>query len=277
MIFNEVSKREIIDKAYGSKNKIYQFEELDFYQQLTLIQLLRETTNKMTKFCEIGPFNELLYSKGESISVKLRELYRHQIISVSPKSLISSFDIEDFPNNFYVLKVIYNVNVKLTDSLLKDVESSKPILSIIPDDNKMDEAYTLYLNILKKIVIRGYIKMLEDRGLKIHITADREMEFYDVLIEIGYCKIMNLCYKAARDLSDKVITNEYTFKHAVNAALHRVILYYRNAIKHGWKLTDSKPEYAEYEVREYVEKILGVDISILKQPATLEIVKEIIE
>lgn len=84
---------------------------------------------------------------------------------------------------------------------------------------------------------------------------------------------MNLCYRVAIYLSDRVITGRMDTKYVSNVALLNVSKFYVNDINENRTINHSSYAYVGKELKYFIEFVLGKKLSMLKEVVSLQALK----
>ena len=190
-------------------------------------------------------------------------------ISVSPESEIEAFCEEDFPNKYYVAKVDYDVNVIFDETTLHKINNNTYFLEY----SEKEELISLFKQYIYNDLIIRFEEMLEARRLQLHISENANNRFIELIDKISYTQILALCNRVAVFFSDKVLIGDMTKSVAKNAALLNVSKFYDRAVESEWTLNHAEIDYVGRELRFFIEKVLNKDITILKDVASVENLK----
>lgn len=255
-------RQNMIYEQYQKEHKKVQFNTLMLEDKVILIYILMNNPNQNTE--SIAPCR----NSKEWIR-KLNRLLYMGIISVSPRTDMEAFTEEDFPNEVYVAKATYDINVIFDDDEVLQINKGEYFIH-------SHEAEEL-LSVLKKYIyddaMEKFSNMLEERGLSLYKSEDANNKFIQLLDEISYTQILYLCERVARFFSDRVLTGNMSKSLAKNAALINVSKFYKRAIELQWVIYHYDYEKAGEELSFFVERILGKPLSILKDVPTVENLK----
>ena len=190
-------------------------------------------------------------------------------ISVSPESEVEAFCEDDFPNKYYVAKVHYDVNVIIDEAALHKINKNTYFLGCSEDE----ELITLFKEYIYNDLIIKFEEMLEARRLQLHISENANNRFIELIDKISYTQILALCNRVAVFFSDKVLIGDMTKSVAKNAALLNVSKFYDRAVESEWTLNHAEIDYVGRELNFFIEKVLNKDITILKDVASVENLK----
>ena len=112
--------------------------------------------------------------------------------------------------------------------------------------------------------------MLVDRRLQLHISEKANNRFIELIDQISYTQILELCKRVAVFFSDKTLTGNMTKSIAKNAVLLNVSKFYDRAIESDWILNHADLEYVGEELNFYIERVLNKEITILKDVACVD-------
>lgn len=256
------SKKEQIRAVYGKKRSVIEFDDLILEDQVKLIYLL--FNNSFHNTSKIAPM-EL---KDKWIEY-LNRMIKIKAISVSPESEVQAFCEEDFPYRYYVAKVTYDVNVQFDEKTLVSINNNSYF-----EENSNEECLIVLLKeYIYNDLMEKFEKMLEDRRLQLHISENANSRFIELIDKISYTQILALCNRVAVFFSDKVLIGDMTKSVAQNAALLNVSKFYDRAVESGWTLNHAELDYVGKELQFFIERVLNKDITILKNVASVENLK----
>lgn len=113
----EERKKKQIQEIYSKEKAQINFTELTLSDQIKLVYVLMN--NSFHNVSEIAPMEP----EGKWIQY-INRLTEIKAISVSPESAVNAFCKENFPNEYYVAKVQYNVNVIFDDEILYKINNN---------------------------------------------------------------------------------------------------------------------------------------------------------
>ena len=253
------NKKKLIKNTYAKNENIIEFDELIFEDQVKLIYLLFNNTFHNTS--KIAPMEE-----SDTWIKYLNRMVEIKAISVSSESDINAFCKEDFPNKYYVAKVIYDVNVNFDEKTLLDINNN----SYFVENNDEEDLITLLKDYIYMDLIERFEEMLVDRRLQLHISEKANNRFIELIDQISYTQILELCKRVAVFFSDKTLTGNMTKSIAKNAVLLNVSKFYDRAIESDWILNHADLEYVGEELNFYIERVLNKEITILKDVACVD-------
>lgn len=255
-------KKNEIRKIYEKENDRIDFAELILADQVKLIYLL--FNNSFHNTSQIAPMEV-----KENWIEYINRMVEIKAISVSPESEVEAFCEEDFPNKYYVAKVHYDVNVIIDEAALHKINKNTYFLECSEDE----ELITLFKEYIYNDLIIKFEEMLEARRLQLHISENANNRFIELIDKISYTQILALCNRVAVFFSDKVLIGDMTKSVAKNAALLNVSKFYDRAVESEWTLNHAEIDYVGRELRFFIEKVLNKDITILKDVASVENLK----
>lgn len=259
----EEKKKNLIRNTYGRERKKVEFAELELEDQIRLVYLLFNNTYHNTS--RIAPMDA-----NDDWIVSLNRMVEIGAISVSPQSEIEAFCEDDFPNRYYVSKVIYDVNVVFDDDTLAKINKNEFFIEC-GNEEKLVEIYKeyIYCDLIEK-----FEDMLETRRLQLHISQNANDRFCELIDKISYTQILALCNRVAVFFSDKVLIGDMSKSVAKNAALSNVSKFYERAVASDWSLIHADIDYVNKKLEFFITRILNKDISILKDVASVENIKK---
>lgn len=255
-------KKKEIRKTYEKENDRIDFAELILADQVKLIYLL--FNNSFHNTSQIAPMEV-----KENWIEYINRMVEIKAISVSPESEVEAFCEDDFPNKYYVAKVHYDVNVIIDEAALHKINKNTYFLECSEDE----ELITLFKEYIYNDLIIKFEEMLEARRLQLHISENANNRFIELIDKISYTQILALCNRVAVFFSDKVLIGDMTKSVAKNAALLNVSKFYDRAVESEWTLNHAEIDYVGRELNFFIEKVLNKDITILKDVASVENLK----
>ena len=255
-------KKKEIRKTYETENDRIDFAELILADQVKLIYLL--FNNSFHNTSQIAPMEV-----KENWIEYINRMVEIKAISVSPESEVEAFCEDDFPNKYYVDKVHYDVNVIIDEATLHKINKNTYFLECSEDE----ELITLFKEYIYNDLIIKFEEMLEARRLQLHISENANNRFIELIDKISYTQILALCNRVAVFFSDKVLIGDMTKSVAKNAALLNVSKFYDRAVESEWTLNHAEIDYVGRELNFFIEKVLNKDITILKDVASVENLK----
>lgn len=255
----EERKKKQIQEIYSKEKAQINFTELTLSDQIKLVYVLMN--NSFHNVSEIAPMEP----EGKWIQY-INRLTEIKAISVSPESAVNAFCKENFPNEYYVAKVQYNVNVIFDDEILYKINNNSYFI-----ENSNEEKLII---LLKKYIyddlIRQFEDMLNSRRLQLHISENANDKFIELIDKISYTQILTLCNRVAVFFSDKVLTGNMSKSMAKNAALLNVSKFYDRAIQSDWTINHAEICHIGKELQFFIERILNKKTTILKDIASAE-------
>lgn len=195
----------------------------------------------------------------------MRELYKKNILSVSPLSPINAFSDEDFPFRFYPSKVLFDINVDQFNTNNVDT-----LLETEYEKATAREKYELFINVMHKDVLDRFEVMMHERGLEFEVLTNAEDSLKMLYSKISYAQIMTLCFNVARYYLDNTKTGKIYKKAAAKGAIKSVVTFYNNRIDKGWQINNSEVKYAGRELKYFVTEIMKQDLRILRNVVTVK-------
>lgn len=255
----EERKKKQIQEIYSKEKAQINFTELTLSDQIKLVYVLMN--NSFHNVSEIAPMEP----EGKWIQY-INRLTEIKAISVSPESAVNAFCKENFPNEYYVAKVQYNVNVIFDDEILYKINNNS---YFIENSNEEELIILLKKNIYDDL-IRQFEDMLNSRRLQLHISENANDKFIELIDKISYTQILTLCNRVAVFFSDKVLTGNMSKSMAKNAALLNVSKFYDRAIQSDWTINHAEICHIGKELQFFIERILNKKTTILKDIASAE-------
>lgn len=255
----EERKKKQIQEIYSKEKAQINFTELTLSDQIKLVYVLMN--NSFHNVSEIAPMEP----EGKWIQYTNR-LTEIKAISVSPESAVNAFCKENFPNEYYVAKVQYNVNVIFDDEILYKINNN----SYFIENSNEEELIILLKKYIYDDLIRQFEDMLNSRRLQLHISENANDKFIELIDKISYTQILTLCNRVAVFFSDKVLTGNMSKSMAKNAALLNVSKFYDRAIQSDWTINHAEICHIGKELQFFIERILNKKTTILKDIASAE-------
>ena len=247
----EERKKKQIQEIYSKEKAQINFTELTLSDQIKLVYVLMN--NSFHNVSEIAPMEP----EGKWIQY-INRLTEIKAISVSPESAVNAFCKENFPNEYYVAKVQYNVNVIFDDEILYKINNNSYFI-----ENSNEEELII---LLKKYIYDDLIRQFED----MFISENANDKFIELIDKISYTQILTLCNRVAVFFSDKVLTGNMSKSMAKNAALLNVSKFYDRAIQSDWTINHAEICHIGKELQFFIERILNKKTTILKDIASAE-------
>lgn len=255
----EERKKKQIQEIYSKEKAQINFTELTLSDQIKLVYVLMN--NSFHNVSEIAPMEP----EGKWIQY-INRLTEIKAISVSPESAVNAFCKENFPNEYYVAKVQYNVNVLFDDEILYKINNN----SYFIENSNEEELIILLKKYIYDDLIRQFEDMLNSRRLQLHISENANDKFIELIDKISYTQILTLCNRVAVFFSDKVLTGNMSKSMAKNAALLNVSKFYDRAIQSDWTINHAEICHIGKELQFFIERILNKKTTILKDIASAE-------
>lgn len=242
----EERKKKQIQEIYSKEKAQINFTELTLSDQIKLVYVLMN--NSFHNVSEIAPMEP----EGKWIQY-INRLTEIKAISVSPESAVNAFCKENFPNEYYVAKVQYNVNVIFDDEILYKINNN----SYFIENSNEEELIILLKKYIYDDLIRQFEDMLNSRRLQLHISENANDKFIELIDKISYTQILTLCNRVAVFFSDKVLTGNMSKSMAKNAALLNVSKFYDRAIQSDWTINHAEICHIGKELQFFIERILN--------------------
>lgn len=255
----EERKKKQIQEIYSKEKAQINFTELTLSDQIKLVYVLMN--NSFHNVSEIAPMEP----EGKWIQY-INRLTEIKAISVSPESAVNAFCKENFPNEYYVAKVQYNVNVIFDDEILYKINNN----SYFIENSNEEELIILLKKYIYDDLIRQFEDILNSRRLQLHISENANDKFIELIDKISYTQILTLCNRVAVFFSDKVLTGNMSKSMAKNAALLNVSKFYDRAIQSDWTINHAEICHIGKELQFFIERILNKKTTILKDIASAE-------
>lgn len=255
----EERKKKQIQEIYSKEKAQINFTELTLSDQIKLVYVLMN--NSFHNVSEIAPMEP----EGKWIQY-INRLTEIKAISVSPESAVNAFCKENFPNEYYVAKVQYNVNVIFDDEILYKINNN----SYFIENSNEEELIILLKKYIYDDLIRQFEDMLNSRRLQLHISENANDKFIELIDKISYTQILTLCNRVAVFFLDKVLTGNMSKSMAKNAALLNVSKFYDRAIQSDWTINHAEICHIGKELQFFIERILNKKTTILKDIASAE-------
>ena len=255
----EERKKKQIQEIYSKEKAQINFTELTLSDQIKLVYVLMN--NSFHNVSEIAPMEP----EGKWIQY-INRLTEIKAISVSPESAVNAFCKENFPNEYYVAKFQYNVNVIFDDEILYKINNN----SYFIENSNEEELIILLKKYIYDDLIRQFEDMLNSRRLQLHISENANDKFIELIDKISYTQILTLCNRVAVFFSDKVLTGNMSKSMAKNAALLNVSKFYDRAIQSDWTINHAEICHIGKELQFFIERILNKKTTILKDIASAE-------
>ncbi|WOO38102.1 hypothetical protein R2R35_06260 [Anaerocolumna sp. AGMB13020] len=268
----EENKKEIISKYYVNKNNNVEFKELTLKEQLLLFFLIKK--NVANSFTVLLPFYDEDYGRFSGTADETIENYNilleKNIISVSPRTKISAFDVEEFPKKVDLCRATFDININFTDEIIKALDDNTYFKIRNYSDEDLLELWKEYIY---KDAIDKFEKLLEERGLRLYKTEEADENFKKLIDKISYVQLTYLCYKVTKNLSDDIASHKKKRQYVIDTAYESVSRYYENAIRLDWDVFESNYKFAGDNLKYFIHYVLGKDLSILKEIPAISILE----
>ncbi|MBY7025054.1 hypothetical protein FDC27_09925 [Clostridium botulinum] len=234
-------KQLLIAQAYNlSRHKPIKFSELSFRDRVYIGALLR--TASCEDMINIEPLNKVdkkLAPSPEMMQEIITELYRKEIIVVSPESDIEAFaDSDDdikFPGAFYIYSVKYVLNIEM-----KDIHNEE-IAFILNPDEVLDKDKEEALNIWREIALQECLEYLnyQMKSVKFDFTIGDKtiITFKELLKDFSVSQIYGIIYKSTANATRYYQESNISRKQAANSIVSGCRRYAEKALLEKWDLT----------------------------------------
>ncbi|MHC1722173.1 MAG: hypothetical protein AB9836_03085 [Aminipila sp.] len=224
-----------ISDSFGTPSTQVEFQNLSFLEKVYLGSICRAYLHE--NMFEIVPNEKsvILAPSDTFCSDIYRDLLRANAIAVSSMSPIEAFvfDEDNWPEKYYIYKVIYNLNI----SANKKEVLSEILSPTYYSTNNQDEALALW----RKIAVAECIEYLQYNLKKVGFEfspGDKTYTTFDILLnDFSVSQIYGIIWKAVADSSKLYLEKAMTKRHAANTVIGACQRYAERAIISHWDLT----------------------------------------
>lgn len=260
----ELVKKNIIEKYYG--NIILQYEEREFSslnleEKYFLYMLYRLDRNSISlkKIMNDSRENETRYKL-------IRRLLEKRVIFVSPDSDIEAFSEDGFPRTFYLDRVNYMVNVRITEEEERMIRMGEFNL----DNIDKEEINELLHKMMFDDILEYFEDVLADRNIELKATEKQKKDLELLLTKLSYTQIKYLCLRVAKHYCDGIATHKFYRGKAGSQVMASVVTFYNNCILREWPIYKSDVLYTSFLLKYFITNVLQLDISILDEVIELK-------
>lgn len=268
-------KEEKIKEVYSSQMDTVKFSELDFINKVYLGALceysVKENLYEFIPYQDIKKYFNLTPTR-DTLKILYESLIYSRIIKVSPLSELSAFvDNDSFPANYYLEKVMYDLNLELSfnkKELFDNILNPKYYLS-----NVKDVALLLWKQIAVGECIEYLVNQLNKVNFKFEAGEKTYKTFEILLDDFSVAQIFAIIWKSVAEASRLYLETGMTKKHAANSTISACQRYAEKALANGWKLTEySRPrDLPQSELsRFFFNKVIKIyDLGFIMPPSAL--------
>jgi len=243
---------EVIENAFNIDNNIpLDFDKLCFKHKVFLSTICKSLlVENYTSTRQVQPLKSFAYDKPLSPSDQYTtliysELIKHSILIPSPISDITAFVwedqngnfnfLDDFPQNFYLYKTWYIINVTCDDGF--DSLVKKLLLgNCYNSEVNSEEALVLWKDIAKQECIAYFEYQLIGVGFNAQFGKKTNIIIEKLLENFSVSQVYALIWKEVASASKAYLEHRFTKIHAKNIAIHGVEGYGERALKNGWDI-----------------------------------------
>jgi hypothetical protein len=227
-----------INESFSKLPEPIEFENLSFVEKVYLGSLCRAYLRE--NLFEIAPSNErnvIIAPSSTFCSEIYRTLDHANAIAVSPLSPADAFgfDEDNWPIEYYLNKVVYNLNLKFPvnkKELLAEILNPTYYSS-----TNQDEALALW----RKIAVAECVEYLEYNLDKVGFEfspGDKTYTTFEILLnDFSVSQIYGIIWKAVADASKLYLEKSMTKRHAANTVIGACERFAERAIMNHWDLT----------------------------------------
>ena len=232
----EQRKKQLIFEQYGFKEPI-NYESLTLAQKVKLGTIVKSCmTENLYEFIPISNYKGKLTPNTNYTDNIIQELYRINAIEVSPFSPINAFvDNENFPQRFYIYKVIYYLNIEQRETKQKTYNQIT-----IESFDKLNYASNEVIELWKEICIEECLEYLQYKFNNIEfpfeIGEKTRTTFEQLLYNFSVSQIFGIIKRCIDSASTYYLENNISKKHAANIVISNISKYAERALANEWTL-----------------------------------------
>lgn len=230
-------QRSLINTTYSKPRTKVFFEELSFENKVFLGALCRTLLKE--NLYEIAPYENIhmaLTPTDEFRKQIYLSLIHNNIIKVSPVSSIEAFDTkaEDFPNTYYIYKVIYNLNLEFPPN--KQDLFTEILNPTYYCKDLEEEALSLWRKIAVDECIQYLVYQLDNVGFDFS-PGEKTYKTLEIILEdFSVSQVYGIIWKAVADASKLYLEKGMSKNHAANTTISACERYAERAKINGWDL-----------------------------------------
>lgn len=212
----EKRKREIIISTYTSSVDRIEYENLSATSRIFLSVLLHAGLNdEATKISGEKIIENKLSLTHELDCAILEHLLSENVILVDPMSPMESFNVNNFPNEYYIFKVNYLINLEFNEKGLDFLE--------YPDRKEIIKYKEECLDIWKQIALHECIEYLINQMKIVNFDFNpkekTKLVISHLLEEYSIGQVRNLIYGSVNNAATWYQRSGISKKHAANSAI----------------------------------------------------------
>lgn len=235
-------KYEQIHDVYSEEITPIDFENISFINKVYLGALCKLQLSEDMK--SIIPYHEKrtkipLTPSDEWTYDIYRALDDENIITVSPESAIEAFkDSDNFPNTYYIGKVIYNVNVNSSEKTDRKQLFSSILNPSYYNSNLSEQAYDLWMKIAVEECCEYLVYQLNKAQFDFS-PGEKTYKTFEIILEtFSVSQVYGIIWRAVADASKLYLERTMSRQHAANSTVGACERYAERARLNGWKLSE---------------------------------------
>ena len=238
----QMIKRKKIYDTYSQNMTPINFENITFENKVFLGALCNLQLSEDMKVLipyDKGHINVPL-SPSDNLTYDIyRMLSYRNIITVNPESPIEAFkDSEDFPNTYYINKVIYNINITSENEKDKKQLFSTILNPNYYNDNLSVEAYNLWLKIAVEECCEYLVYQLNKANFDFS-PGEKTYKTFELILEtFSVSQIYGIIWRSVANIAKLYLEKNISRQHAANAVIGACQRYAERAKLDKWKLSE---------------------------------------
>lgn len=243
-------KRAVLQQRFAVRQEPeLEVDALTLKEAVCLLALLRHSVSEdLSTASPHADRREKLSPNTELRDYAIGMLQQHAFLAVSPDSPVDAFifndELTDCPR-FYPAKATWlfmpGIDAGAKKSFIADLERVARD-GPWPRDWHLD-AFDLWLEIAKAECFEYYALQLSQRGFEAEFGDKTHTVFDNLLESFSIGQVFNLTWQAVRDMTDYIVKNRLTKRHAKNTFIGAI---QRKADKHrteGWTTKSSRRDF----------------------------------
>ena len=233
-------KRKIIISNYTINTDKVKYDNLSVSSKIFLSALLHAGLNdEATEISGEKIIEEKLAPTNEFDQIILDHLLSENIILIDPMSPIDAFSVDNFPNEYYIFKVNYLINVETDSKGIGYLE--------YPDRNNIIKYKEECLRIWKQIALyeclEYLIKQMKEARFEFNPQKKTKLVINHLIEEYSIGQIWNLIYGSVNNAAAWYQKSNVSKKHAANSVITTLNNRGDRAKSENWKLNSYHRSY----------------------------------
>lgn len=280
----EKEKRDILEsrmnlirntyKLYSTNFKIY--DDLEFEDKVFLGALCRCSLNE--DGCTIKDLNSIdgILAPYKMDIALIEKLYDAKIISVHPDSDIDAFEPgENFPNIFYLNRVMYHLNIKYDSNKIDTLNNIlNPKVNL---EEHIEKVYELWREIALGECLDYLLYQMNKVGFDFSVGQKTLVVMSNLLDDFSVSQIYSIIYNSITKATRYYQESNVTRKQASNSVITRCEAYGDKALSEGWnivKYTRVK-DLPQSSISEFLfNKVFRIGDKCFNEKPSIDILKE---